>query len=63
MVKEWAVGAGTLFAVATVVRIVCVGKAWRRWVPGGIAVAVGKLNLVLTIPICRPLIVMNYRDV
>lgn len=44
MVKEWAVGAGALFAVATVVRIVSVGKAWRRWVPGGIAVAVGKLS-------------------
>lgn len=42
MAKEWAIGAGALFAIATIVRTVSVGKAWRPWVPGGIAVAVGE---------------------
>lgn len=41
MAKEWAIGAGALFALATIVRILSVGKAWRSLVPGGIAVAVG----------------------
>lgn len=41
MVKEWAIGAGVLFAVTTLIRTFSVGKAWRSWVPGGIAVAVG----------------------
>jgi hypothetical protein len=41
MAKEWAIGAGALFAVATMVRTVSVGQKWRPWVPGGIAVAVG----------------------
>lgn len=41
MVKEWAIGAGALFAVATLVRTLSVGKRWRPWIPGGIAVAVG----------------------
>lgn len=41
MAKEWAVGAGVLFALATIIRTVSVGKTWRPWIPGGIAVAVG----------------------
>jgi hypothetical protein len=42
MAKEWAIGFALLFSVATLVRTVSVGKAWRPFVPGGIAVAVGK---------------------
>lgn len=45
MVKEWAIGAGILFAIATIIRTVSVGKAWRPLVPGGIAVAVGMYNV------------------
>ncbi|POR33295.1 Putative oligopeptide transporter [Tolypocladium paradoxum] len=41
MAKEWAMGAAALFACTTMARTVSVGKAWRPWVPGGIAVAVG----------------------
>lgn len=41
MVKEWAIGFGVLFACATLTRTLSVGKPWRPWVPGGIAVAVG----------------------
>lgn len=41
MAKEWAIGAGAVFAVATTIRAVSVGKAWRPLVPGGIAVAIG----------------------
>jgi len=42
MVKEWAIGAGAFFAVATLIRTFSAGKPWRPWVPGGIAVAVGR---------------------
>jgi hypothetical protein len=42
MAKEWAIGFGVLFAIATLVRTVTVGKSWRPWIPGGIAVAVGQ---------------------
>lgn len=42
MATEWAVGAGILFACTTIFRIVAAGKPWRPWIPGGIAVAVGK---------------------
>ncbi|KAF7558373.1 hypothetical protein G7046_g5783 [Stylonectria norvegica] len=45
MVKEWAIGAGALFAVATVARTIAVGKRWRSLIPGGIAVAVGMYNI------------------
>ncbi|KAF1813723.1 oligopeptide transporter-like protein [Eremomyces bilateralis CBS 781.70] len=48
MVPEWAVGAGVLWAVATVVRMWGRtrkdGRGWTTWVPGGIAVAVGMYN-------------------
>lgn len=46
-VAEWAAGAAALWTVATVIRIWAraEGKAWREWVPGGIAVAVGMYNV------------------
>jgi hypothetical protein len=42
MAKEWATGAGVLFAVTTLARTLSVGRPWRSWIPGGIAVAVGE---------------------
>ncbi|KAF4125955.1 putative membrane protein, oligopeptide transporter (OPT) family [Geosmithia morbida] len=45
MVKEWAIGAAVLFALTTLVRTLSVGKLWRSWIPGGIAVAVGMYNV------------------
>ena len=42
MAKEWAMGAGALFAVTTLARTLSVGRPWRSLIPGGIAVAVGK---------------------
>ncbi|KAK7398752.1 OPT superfamily [Neonectria punicea] len=45
MAKEWAVGAGALFAVTTIVRTAATGKRWRPLIPGGIAVAVGIYNV------------------
>ena len=43
MAWQWALGAGVVFAIATGVRASNQGKVWRAWIPGGIAVAVGKL--------------------
>lgn len=40
-VPQWALGAGILFAISTIVRIGSVNQRWRCFVPGGIAVAVG----------------------
>lgn len=48
MAKEWAIAAGALFACTTVLRTMAAGKPWRSWIPGGIAVAVGKLITVST---------------
>ncbi|KEY69488.1 hypothetical protein S7711_02026 [Stachybotrys chartarum IBT 7711] len=45
MAKEWAIGAAALFACATILRTVSVNKSWRKWVPGGIAVAIGMYNV------------------
>ncbi|KAL9477034.1 hypothetical protein ACSS6W_006875 [Trichoderma asperelloides] len=45
MAKEWATGAGVLFALTTLARTLSVGKRWRSLVPGGIAVAVGMYNV------------------
>ncbi|KAM0486751.1 hypothetical protein ACHAPX_000014 [Trichoderma viride] len=45
MAKEWATGAGLLFAVTTLARTLSVGKRWRSLIPGGIAVAVGMYNV------------------
>lgn len=49
MAKEWALGAGAIFVIATLVRTLAVGKTWRSCIPGGISVAVGKLYLPLSI--------------
>ncbi|KAH6610973.1 hypothetical protein Trco_000993 [Trichoderma cornu-damae] len=45
MAKEWATGAGALFAFTTLARTLAVGRPWRSWIPGGIAVAVGMYNV------------------
>ncbi|KAF5019661.1 hypothetical protein F66182_8323 [Fusarium sp. NRRL 66182] len=43
--KEWAIGAAVLFGCATIVRTLAIGKRWRPFIPGGIAVAVGMYNI------------------
>lgn len=45
MAREWAVGFAALFALTTMVRIYATGRWWLRFVPGGIAVAVGMYNV------------------
>lgn len=50
MAKEWAIGAGVLFTMTTLLRILSVDRPWRRWIPGGIAVAVGKTSLTTSQP-------------
>ncbi|PFH55406.1 hypothetical protein XA68_18400 [Ophiocordyceps unilateralis] len=45
MASQWATGAGAFFTLTTMARIASVGRAWRSWVPGGIAVAVGMYNV------------------
>lgn len=47
MAKEWATGAGLLFAVTTLARTLSAGKRWRSLIPGGIAVAVGEYLSIL----------------
>ena len=42
MAWQWALGAGSIFVLLTAARIRGQGKRWQAWVPGGIAVAVGK---------------------
>ena len=42
MAWQWALGAGLLFAALTAARVRGQGHWWQAWVPGGIAVAVGK---------------------
>jgi uncharacterized membrane protein YebE (DUF533 family) len=44
MAKEWALGAGAIFALTTLVRTMSVDKWWRPYIPGGIAVAVGMFS-------------------
>ncbi|KAL8721494.1 MAG: hypothetical protein Q9225_001839 [Loekoesia sp. 1 TL-2023] len=44
MAWQWALGAGCIFAVLTMVRIKGQGRWWQAWIPGGIAVAVGMYN-------------------
>ena len=46
MAWQWALGAGVLFTAATASRIAGHGTRWQAWVPGGIAVAVGKREIV-----------------
>jgi uncharacterized oligopeptide transporter (OPT) family protein len=43
MALQWALGAAILFTFTTVARIMGTGKRWHPFIPGGIAVAVGKL--------------------
>jgi uncharacterized oligopeptide transporter (OPT) family protein len=43
MAKEWAIGAGVLFAILTVIRTKAIGRSWQAYIPGGIAVAIGEL--------------------
>jgi OPT family oligopeptide transporter len=42
MAWQWAAGAAVIFTGTTVVRILGSEKRWKAWVPGGVAVAVGK---------------------
>ena len=42
MALQWALGAGLLFVALTIARVKGHGLWWQAWVPGGIAVAVGK---------------------
>ncbi|KAF2136937.1 uncharacterized protein K452DRAFT_291973 [Aplosporella prunicola CBS 121167] len=48
MVAQWAIGAGLVFALGTAARVWEAGRQggrkWTRFVPGGIAVAVGMYN-------------------
>lgn len=47
MAFQWSLGAGIIFTVITVIRIVGTGKRWHSYIPGGIAVAVGKFLAIL----------------
>lgn len=42
MAWEFAMGAAIIFAVFTILRTKGIGKKWHAYIPGGIAVAVGK---------------------
>ena len=42
MAQEFAIGAALIFAVTSALRIVGTDKSWQQYVPGGIAVAVGR---------------------
>jgi OPT family oligopeptide transporter len=46
MAWQWAVGAGTIFALGTMLRIRGQWTSWQCFIPGGIAVAVGKSRLL-----------------
>ncbi|CEJ87601.1 hypothetical protein VHEMI04462 [[Torrubiella] hemipterigena] len=45
MAKEWAIGSAVLFACITIARAMSTGHRWRKFLPGGIAVAVGMYNV------------------
>lgn len=45
MAKEWAIGAAVLFAFLTGLRTYAANKSWQAYIPGGIAVAVGKSSV------------------
>ena len=47
MAWKWAVGAGSLWSLLTGLRIYAKEKWWLSWIPGGIAVAVGKVTFNL----------------
>jgi uncharacterized oligopeptide transporter (OPT) family protein len=44
MAWQWALGATVLFAITTGIRVAAPGAPWQPYIPGGIAVAVGKLK-------------------
>jgi uncharacterized oligopeptide transporter (OPT) family protein len=44
LAEQWALGAATLFAITTSIRIAGNRRWWHSYVPGGIAVAVGKFE-------------------
>lgn len=44
MAWQWALGAAGIFTATTIARILGTGKRWHPYIPGGIAVAVGKLS-------------------
>jgi len=45
MAWQWSLGAAIIFTITTAIRIVGAGKQWHPYIPGGIAVAVGKSYL------------------
>ena len=47
MAPQWALGAGLLFVLFTAIRLRGQGQAWQSFVPGGIAVAVGKFPTLI----------------
>lgn len=59
MAWQWALGAGSLFVALTVVRVRGQGKWWQAWVPGGIAVAVGKQRTALIYSFSRSVHITN----
>ena len=52
MAGQWALGAGLVFVALTAARVKAQGRWWQAWVPGGIAVAVGKWRVAF-IPLPR----------
>jgi len=44
MAWQWALGAAIIFTITTVIRVAGVAKRWHPYIPGGIAVAVGKFS-------------------
>ncbi|KAL5596499.1 hypothetical protein BROUX41_006725 [Berkeleyomyces rouxiae] len=44
MAREVAAGSAVLFSLTTVARLRFAGRPWRRFIPGGIAVAIGMYN-------------------
>lgn len=59
MAREFAIGGAVIFAVFTALRTKAIGKSWHAYIPGGIAVAVGKgclkirHGLLVTNNVCR----------
>lgn len=48
MAWQWSLGAAIIFTGTTLARILGTGKRWHPYIPGGIAVAVGKSSLSAT---------------
>jgi OPT family oligopeptide transporter len=46
MAAQWAFAAAAIFTITTIARTLSVGKRWHSYIPGGIAVAVGKLLIL-----------------